>query len=758
VTSPSTTPAPGDDTAFPRLSARTARFTLGTPRVVGLVDGGATLVFLRSRTGTDRTGLLWSLSLDTGVETLLADPADLLQGEREELSTAELSRRERSREGGLGIVGATLDAAGQRVVFALSSRLFLLDLGGPAAAGAAGAGAAGTGARELPAQHPVVDPRIDPTGTHVAYASAGQLRLTAADGSGDRPLAVPDGDAVSWGVAEFVAAEEIGRRRGFWWAPDGSALLVARVDESPVAVRVLSDPAQPREPAREERYPFAGTANAEVSLWWVPVPGPAGATGLPFSNGALSAGPVPGAVAVDWDATTFPYLAGVSWTAAGPPLLSVQTRDQRDQRTFAVTLAPPAASATGPPAVREVGRDTDSAWVELVPGVPGWGPGGRLYTVVADAATDTYRLAADGVPVSPPGVQVAAVLDLGTDDVLVVVQDDPVTADVATVAPDGTLVRLTGPRSPTSPPSTAAAGVHTATRGDGSVVITRSGLEQVPSTVVARRRSGPERVVRSLAVRPASLPTPQLLELGPHRLRAWLLLPAGAGAAGPGSLPVLLDPYGGPGAAMVVASARRLMESQWWADQGFAVLVADGRGTPGRGPASDREIFQDLAGVTLDDQVEALRAVAATHPELDLARVAIRGWSFGGYLSALAVLRRPEVFAAAIAGAPPTDWRLYDTHYTERYLGRPETDADVYRRNDLLHLAPGLQRPLMIIHGLADDNVLVAHSLALSEALLEAGRPHTFLPLSGITHLATAETVAENLLRLQLDFLRTALG
>ena len=774
MTSPSTTPAPGDDTAFPRLSARTARFTLGTPRVVGFADGGATLVFLRSRSGTDRTGLLWSVSLDTGVERLLADPADLLHGEREELSTAELSRRERSREGGLGIVGATLDAPGQRVVFALSSRLFLLDLGGTGAAGAgaAGAGATGAGAtaapaRELPAQHPVVDPRIDPSGTHVAYASAGQLRLTAADGSGDQPLAVPDGDAVSWGVAEFVAAEEIGRRRGFWWAPDGSALLVARVDESPVAVRVLSDPARPREPAREERYPFAGTPNADVSVWWVPVPHddrlPAGA---PASDRAPTAGPVAGALRVDWDVATSPYLVGVSWTAAGPPLLTVQTRDQRDQRTLAVTLpptptptpTPTAASGTDLLAVREVGRDTDSAWVELVPGVPGWGPGGQLYTVVADGQTDTYRLAADGVPVSPPGVQVAAVLDLGTDDVLVVVQDDPVTADVATVAPDGTLVRLTGPRSPLSPPSTAAAGLHTAARADGSLVITRSGLEQVPSTVVARRGTDPETVVRSLAGRPGSLPTPQLLELGPHRLRAWLLLPAGAGTAGPGSLPVLLDPYGGPGAAMVVASARRLMESQWWADQGFAVVVADGRGTPGRGPASDREIFHDLAGVTLDDQVEALRAVAATHPELDLARVAIRGWSFGGYLSALAVLRRPEVFAAAIAGAPPTDWRLYDTHYTERYLGRPEIDADVYRRNDLLHLAPGLRRPLMIIHGLADDNVLVAHSLALSEALLEAGRPHTFLPLSGITHLATAETVAENLLRLQLDFLRTALG
>lgn len=765
-----TTSGPPTETSFPRLSARTARFTLGTPRVVGFARAGATLVFLRSRSGTDRTGLLWALDLGTGAESLLADPADVLAGGREELSAAELSRRERSREGGAGIVSAALDATGDSVVFALSSRLFRLALHP--------SGAAGTPV-ELPAGTPVIDPRPDPTGRLVAYASDGALHLSAADGSGDRVLLADADDAVSWGVAEFVAAEEIGRRRGYWWAPDGSALLVARVDESPVAVRVVSDPAKPREPAREERYPFAGTANAEVTLWWVAA-GPAGAP----TDGAVP-------VRVDWDTAAFPYLTSVSWTAAGPPLIAVQSRDQREGRVYALDVpsAMTSTDATDGPAAdaattvagvdtvatREVARDTDPSWLELVPGVPAWAPGGRLLTVVADTATDTYRLAVDGVPVGPAGVQVTAVLDVGPDDVLVTVQDDPVTTDVATLALDGTLIHLTGPHAgPGSPASTGGPGVHTAARAEGSVAIARSGLEQVPTTVVVRRTGDPEVHVRSLAVAPPGVPAPQLLELGPHRLRAWLLLPpAGAvldpsaargngddgpaGGPGAGSVPVLLDPYGGPGAAMVVASARRLLEARWWADQGFAVLVTDGRGTPGRGPAFDRAVRHDFAGVTLDDQVEALHAVAALHPELDLSRVAMRGWSFGGYLSALAVLRRPDVFAAAVAGAPPTDWHLYDTHYTERYLGHPDEPGEVYRRNGLLHLAPSLERPLMIIHGLADDNVLVAHSLALSEALLEAGRPHVFLPLSGITHMATAETVAENLLLLQLRFLRDSL-
>src|SRR5262249_26288106 len=148
-----------------------------------------------------------------------------------------------------------------------------------------------------------------------------------------------------------------------------------------------------------------------------------------------------------------------------------------------------------------------------------------------------------------------------------------------------------------------------------------------------------------------------------------------------------------------------------------------------------REIAHDFAGVTLADQVDALHAVAADYPDLDLGRVAIRGWSYGGYLAALAVLRRPDVFHAAVAGAPVTDWRLYDTHSTERYLGHPDELPEVYESNSLIADAPRLERPLMLIHGLADDNVVAAHTLRLSSALLAAGRPHTVLPLSGVTHM-----------------------
>jgi dipeptidyl-peptidase-4 len=138
--------------------------------------------------------------------------------------------------------------------------------------------------------------------------------------------------------------------------------------------------------------------------------------------------------------------------------------------------------------------------------------------------------------------------------------------------------------------------------------------------------------------------------------------------------------------------------------------------------------------------------------------VAIRGWSFGGYLAALAVLRRPDVFHAAIAGAPVTDWTLYDTHYTERYLGHPDDNPARYAAASLIDDAPKLERPLLLIHGMADDNVIAAHTLRLSAALLAAGRPHAVLPLSGVTHIASSQPVEEGLLLVQLDFLRKALS
>jgi dipeptidyl-peptidase-4 len=525
---------------------------------------------------------------------------------------------------------------------------------------------------------------------------------------------VPEGDDVTYGLAEFVAAEEMHRSRGFWWSPDGRRLLVARVDPTPVSRWHLSDPAHPDRPPVEIAYPRAGTANADVSVV------------LATLDGTLTP--------VNWDASEAPYLTSAHWSRGGPALLQVASRDQRTMRVLAV-----AEDGTA----ERICEDTDPAWVDVIVGTPAWTPGGELVRVVArDRA---YRLLVGSDPVTPVGLNVAAVLDVGDDVLFTATADDPTEVHVYTVGPSGTARLTRGP------------GVHQATRSGDLVVTSSRSLSWFGPRVQAWRGGEQIGEIASLAETPVLTPEVTFLTAGAHGLRCALLLPRGHR---PGStrLPVLCDPYGGPAAQRVVGARNAYLTPQWFADQGFAVLIADGRGTPGRGPDWDRLILYDEATPNLEDQVEALHAAAAAHPDLDLTRVGIRGWSHGGYLAALAVLRRPDVFHTAVAGAPVTDQRLYDTFYTERYLGHPDDHPEAYDHNSLLDDAPGLERPLMLIHGLADDNVVVAHTLRLSSALLAAGRPHTVLPLSGVTHMARQEEVAEHLMLLQVEFLKRTLG
>jgi dipeptidyl-peptidase 4 len=207
--------------------------------------------------------------------------------------------------------------------------------------------------------------------------------------------------------------------------------------------------------------------------------------------------------------------------------------------------------------------------------------------------------------------------------------------------------------------------------------------------------------------------------------------------------PVILDVYAGPGHKQVLAQPDRYMIDQWMADRGYIVVAIDGRGTPGHGREWERAIRGDLIKVALEDQIAGLQALGKHEPAMDLKRVGVVGWSFGGYFSAMAVMQKPEVFRCAVVGAPVVTWENYDTHYTERYLGLPTQNADGYRASSVLTYASNLSRPLLLIHGLTDDNVYFQHSVQLSEALFEAGKNFNFLPLLG-THM-----VSEPLLRLR---------
>ncbi|GAA2996914.1 S9 family peptidase [Streptomyces fulvorobeus] len=702
--------------SFPRQYARTQRFTLGAPRAFTVSPDGTRVIFLRSASGTDRTNLLWVLDLSTGEERIAADPEALLRGSAERLSPQERARRERSREGSGGVVGYAVDAAAELAAFALSGKVYVAGL----RAGAA---------RALPVPGPVIDPRPSPDGRHIAYVARGALRVVGADGDGDRAVAEPEDAHVSYGLAEFVAAEEMQRSRGFWWSPDSDRLLVARVDDSAVQRWWIADPAQPGRKPAEAAYPAAGTANAEVRLFLMDVEGD--------REGARTE--------VVWDRARYPYLAAVHWSSAGAPLLLVQARDQRSQLHLAVD--------TEKGTTRTVHADEDEVWLDLFPGVPEWAPDGRLVRIADEGGARV--LAVGDRLLTGAQLHVQAVLDIGESDVLVAATAGEEAAAAETGESHVYRVNELGVERVSE-----GVGVHTAVRSGGVTVLVSACPERPGRSALILRDGEPAATVVTYAEEPVLSAHVQLTEGGARRIPCAVLLPTGYKES-EGPLPVLMDPYGGPHGRRVVAAHNAHLTSQWFADQGFAVVVADGRGAPGRSPGWEKAVKGNFP-LTLDDQIEALHALALRFP-LDLTKVAMRGWSYGGYLSALAVLRRPDVFHAAIAGAPVTDWRLYDTHYTERCLGDPAERPEIYARNSLLtdeglSEPAGQARPLMIVHGLGDDNVVVAHSLRLSSALLSAGRPHEVLPLSGVTHMTPQEQVAENLLLLQVDFLRRSLG
>jgi dipeptidyl-peptidase-4 len=685
--------------SFPRRQARTRRFTLGVPRGFSISPDGTRVLFLRTQGGTDPVTCLWSLDTETGTERLVADPRSL--GETDgELPPEERARRERTREQAGGIVSYSTDAGLTVAAFALAGVLYLVDLTGDAPP------------RSVSTPPGVIDPRPDPAGSRVAYVSGRALWLYDRATGTSTALAEPESDTVSYGLADFAAAEEMGRMRGYWWAPGSDVLAVARVDDSPVRRWQIADPANPDRRPTEVAYPAAGTANATTELY------------LLDRTGARTP--------VEWPGE---YLADVTWDAAGL-FLTVQPRDQR---SLTVLRVDPVSGA-----VEQVASNSDPAWVDIVPGVPAHlADGALVWTTDAD---DARRLVVNGELVTPPSLRVRSVIDIDDDTVLFTANDDPTEVRLWTYRPGDGLTCLT-----------PSAGVYSGRRRAGTTVIAGQTLDGDGVTVTVHPAGGGSMSVRSLAespdlpVRVHQVPA-RAEERGP---RTVVLLPNGHRTGE--RLPVLMDPYGGPHAQRVLSTRSAFLTSQWFADQGFAVVVADGRGSPGRGASYERAVLGDLASPVLDDQVAALSMASAEYPDLDIERVGIRGWSFGGYLAALAVLRRPDVFHAAVAGAPVTDWSLYDTHYTERYLGRPDTDPAAYERSSLLADAPKLTRPLMLIHGLVDDNVVVAHTLRLSSALLAAGRQHTVLPLSGVTHMTPQEEVAENLLLLQVEFLKESL-
>ena len=693
--------------SYPRQRARTRGFQLGRPRNFHITQ--SRVLFVRSSSGSDSAGSLWSIELGADLtERCIVDVrTDLPFDSEADLPEAEKARRERMREVTAGITSFSVDASGTHAVFPVSGVPYLVDLN---------SGELVT----LPSPGPVVDPRIDAFGAHVAYVHEGSLYVVeiAKLEAGAKCVAAASSPTETWGLADFIASEELSRYRGHWWLSEQpGTLLVERADDAAVLEWWISDPAHPTNAPHAMRYPAAGTANATTELWWI------------NASGASTQ--------LSWDAAAFPYLASVHSGSTGT-IVELLSRDQRTVSICRVDLLTQELA--------EIQSRSDHAWIDVMPGVPCVNDANELLEIIADEQTDTYRLCKGGELVTPPGLQLRGLVSHDTEGAIFSA------SATATALAQYRLTYATGEVETLTDEAQWSGGVF----DDNTSVVSIADARHAGTSFLVKHGELAHEIANH-AESPNIELTMQYAEAGADRLHACILWPAGHQ---PGSkrLPVIMSPYGGPHGQRVMRNAAAFTTEQWIADQGFAVIVADGHGSPGRGPSWERSVLNDLATYPLADQVQALEALAAENPDLDITRVGIRGWSFGGYLAALAVLDRPDVFHAAVAGAPVTDWRLYDSAYTERYLGHPDTNPEAYDRTSLLLRAHQLTRPLLMLHGLADDNVHVAHTLQLSSALLAAGKPHAVVPLTGVTHMTPQEIVAENLLRLEIDFFREHLG
>lgn len=712
VEPPKAAPPPIDARMIEEMSA-TRAYNLGTPRPVRFLPDGDVL-FLRTGPRSF-TAELFELDAASGEIVKLASAADLLSGGDVKLSAAEKALRERTRTALRGIVHVDVSEDGTRLLIPLGEQVFTFERA-----------TRKVQTVNLGAGYPDA-PSLSPDGARVAFVRGQDLWVADVDGKKPRKLTAHEGPAISWGSAEFVAQEELDRTRGYWWSPDGQQLLTQRTDETAVDTWYVANATNPAEPPTPFRYPRAGSANAEVKLAIVNASG----KGKP--------------IWIEWDRDALPYVRDVQWPKGAPPTLVVMNRAQTDARVLAVD---PRTGKT-----RQLLAESDPAWVSVADG-PLWLPDGKGFLWATQKSGDWQieQRAADGTlehTFGFAGFDGGLQLDHETGELWASGSTNPTEIHMWRI----NLATRTAEQQTTTP---GMNGVMVARKG-GTRVIMAVGADGKRTWKAVRRDGSAIADLPSVAEDAKAMPTTVLetvtLEGRTHHVAITRPRDFDAGRR----YPVVLQVYGGPGVTTIWNNPRNYFKDQLLADTGFIVVRSDNRGTPRRGRDWERIVSRDLITVPLADQIGALEAMGAAHPELDLDRVGVVGWSFGGYFSAMAALFRPDVFKAAIAGAPVTDWRYYDTAYTERYMGLPAENVAAYDATSAIEHAAKLTRPLMMIHGLTDDNVYAVHTLKLADALLRAGKHFEMVAL-GSTHMVVDPAAEAALMTRQIEFFRTHLG
>lgn len=695
------TATPVTDGAFLREFAETRRYLSGRPVSVKVTPDGKSALFLRSGP-KDNSQLLYELDLASGVTKELLTPAAVLNGASETLTAAEKARLERQRVSARGFTSYQLSGDGERLLVGLSGKLYVVER----ASGKVLALKTGEGA--------CIDPRFSPDGRSVAYVRDNDVQLIELAKNVERRVTKGGTELKPHGLAEFVAQEEMDRYSGYWFSPDSKFIVFQETDHTGVETFTVTDPMHPEVKGDGFFYPRPGRTNASVKLGLVAVTG--------------------GAVKwLEWNAKDFPYLATVTWKD-GPLTLLVQNRAQTKEQVLAVD------EKTGKS--RVLLTEEDAAWLNLRQDFPLWWKGeGFFWATERNGAAEIELRGVDGALKASwvkPGAGYDALVgfDAATKTLYFTGGPNPTAALLYRVVDGGAV-------EPVKTPGDALSTVMAKLTGRGAyIALSHTSTKAMPRHVVMKVDGSGVVDVPSVALEPSlklNLDVFQLPNDGP-----WAAVLKPQNFEKGKKYPVILNVYGGPHHLEVSQVTRENLVLQWLANQGFIVVKADGRGTPRRTREWERAISHDFA-LTAAEQVNALQGIAKRVPEMDLARVGVYGWSFGGYLSALLAMSRGEVIKSSVSGAPVVDWLDYDTHYTERYLGVPEGTSPAYEKSSLLSYVKDSKRPVLLIHGTADDNVYFLHTLKLSDAMFKAGKPHSVLPLTNFTHMVPDPLVTERL-------------
>ncbi len=668
---------------------------------------GSRVTFLRGK-DRDRNRLdLWAYDLASGQTTMLVD-ADVVLPGVEVLSDAEKARRERQRTSALsGIVDYQWSPDAKSLLFPLGGELYLYDL----------SRSGKDAVRKLThGEGFATDPKLSPKGGYVSFVRDRNLWVIEV-ASGKPTQLTNDGSMVIGnGVAEFVADEEMDRHTGYWWAPDDSAIAFARIDETPVPVQKRYEVYPDRTDVVEQRYPAAGDHNVLVRLGVIAIGAQAGA-----KPRWIDLGPNPDI-----------YLARVDWR--DPQHLAFQ-RQSRDQQTLDLVETDLTSGRQ-----RTLLTETSKTWVPLHNDLRFLKDGRLLWSSERSGFEHLYVIDADGQATALtrgdwPVDGVLAVDEAAGQVYFSAGRDSPLDVQVYRVPlAGGAIERLS-----------TADGTHAATFAkNASVYVDSWSNPAMPpqlqlfrndgtliATLVDNRLDDPKHPYAAFkaAHRPIEFGTLVAAD-GSTTLHYSVLKPTGFDPKK--QYPVVVNVYGGP-AAQTVKRGWAPDFNQYLAQHGYVVFSLDNRGTPRRGAVFGGALYGRQGTVEVDDQLQGVKWLKA-QPWVDGAHIGVTGWSNGGYMTLMLLARASDAYACGVAGAPVTDWALYDTHYTERYMNLPAANVDGYRNARVLEHIDGLTSPLLLIHGMADDNVLFSNSTVLMSALQKRGQPFELMTYPGAKH------------------------